>query len=226
MGTRTKKLHSNADNFLNLESTRTTTSTSLLELASLGSDIWLDSIVGVLVVDGGSVSEVGKSSTALWSTEKDGVGSGWCAKCELIESEALSSSSNNTLACVLGESKSAYGKLWYLHHTNIVGYLSYDNSDLSFLVLHVVSKAVKSDRWSINSGHMKTLYNSCAELGVGTTCKELVQLDEKTVVRVCTLDYLGRGLVSSTASTCFQIDSHVCKIMLKSERIKRHVRKE
>ena len=94
MGTRTKKLHSNADNFLNLESTRTTTSTSLLELASLGSDIWLDSIVGVFVVDGGSVSEVSKSSTALWSTEKDGVSSGWCAKCELIESETLSSSSN------------------------------------------------------------------------------------------------------------------------------------
>ena len=49
---------------LNLETARATATTGALELASLGSDVGLDAVVGVGVVDAGAVAEVGKGSTA------------------------------------------------------------------------------------------------------------------------------------------------------------------
>ena len=50
---------------LNLESSRSSASTGLLELASLGSDVRLDTIVCVGVVDRGLVAEMAHRSTVL-----------------------------------------------------------------------------------------------------------------------------------------------------------------
>jgi hypothetical protein len=61
---------------LNLESSRSSASTGLLELASLGSDVRLDTIVCVGVVDRGLVAEMAHSLTGiLGTTEKHGVAS-------------------------------------------------------------------------------------------------------------------------------------------------------
>jgi hypothetical protein len=61
----------------------------------------------------------------------------------------------------------------------------------------------------IDLGHVKTLRNSRTKVGISTTSKEFVQLDQETSVGVCGLDNLGGGLVSGTTTTCFQINSHV-----------------
>ena len=62
---------------LDLETARSTTTTSTLEFASLGAHIRLDSVVGVWVVDGSSVSKVSECLTGFRSSEKDGIGSLW-----------------------------------------------------------------------------------------------------------------------------------------------------
>lgn len=130
------------------------------------------------------MSEMRKGFAALWSTEENGVGSSWGTKGELVESNALSSSGDNTLSGGLGERKSTYRQLWNLKHAHIIGNLSDDNGNLSVLVLHVLRKTVKSDRRFVDLGHMKTLYYGCAELRISTASKELVELDQQTIVRV------------------------------------------
>jgi len=118
---------------LYLESTRSTATTSPLELASLGSDVWFDTVVGVRVGDTGAVSEVGKSRTALGTTEEDSIGALGGTKGELVEGDAFSSGSNNALASIFGEGKSAHGHLRAFKHTDIVGDLSYNYCGLAFL---------------------------------------------------------------------------------------------
>jgi len=147
--------------------------------------------MGMLIGDTGTVSEVSKCLAALGSTEQDGVCSGRSTESELIKSEAFSSSSYDTLTCVLGEGESTYGEKGNFHHTYIISYLSYNDGNLSILVLHVLGKTVESDGWLVDLGHVKTLDNGSTEVGVGTASKELVELDEKTVVGVGCLDDLG-----------------------------------
>lgn len=203
---------------LYLETTGGTTSTSLLELASLCSDIRLDSVMCMLIGNSGAVSKVSKCLTALGSTEKNSVCSSGCTECELIKGETFSSSSNDALTCILGEGKSTDRHLGYFHHTNIIGNLSYDNSNLSILTLELGGETIKSHRRLVGLGHVKTLDNGSTEFGISTTSKEFVQLDEKTVVRVCGLDNLGGYGMSGTATTCFQINSHFVVEWLKSGR--------
>jgi len=202
---------------LYLETTRLTTSTSLLELASLGSGIRLDSVMCMFIGNSGTVSKVSKCLAALGSTEKNSVGSGRSTECELIKGEAFSSSSKDALTCILGEGKSTDGHCGYFHHTDIVGNLSYNDCNMSILALELLSKTIKSYRGLVEFGHVKTLDNDSTEFGVSTTSKEFVQLDEKTVVGVGGLDDLGGDTMSGTATSCFQINSHFVE-WLKSER--------
>jgi hypothetical protein len=120
--------------------------------------------MGMLINDTGVMSKVSKSLATLGSTEQDSVGSSRSTKCELIESETLSSSSNDTLACVLGEIESTYGKLRNFHHADIISNLSDNNSNLSILVTHVFAKTVKSNGWLVDLGHVKTLDNGSTEV--------------------------------------------------------------
>lgn len=177
---------------LYLESTGATATTSLLELASLRPDEWLDTIVCVGVGDGGPLPEVCQGLTVLRSTEQDSVGSSWCPQGKLIESDALSTSGDDTLAGILGERKGADAHLGALHHTDIISDLSDDNGNLSVLVGHVLGKTVEANGWGVDLRHVQTLGDSGAESGVGTTSEELIKLDEKTVVGVLRLDHLHR----------------------------------
>lgn len=81
---------------LNLETSGSSASTSLLELASLGADVRLDTIVCVGVVDRGLVSEMADRLTGvLGTTEKHGVASLGGAKGKLIEGDALTTGLDN-----------------------------------------------------------------------------------------------------------------------------------
>jgi hypothetical protein len=55
---------------------------------------------------------------------------------------------------------------------------------------------------------MQTLNYGGAEGRVSTTCKELVELDQKTGVGVSRLDDLAGRFVAGAAASCFQVNSH------------------
>ena len=164
--------------------------------------------MGMLIGNRGRMSKVSKSLAALGSTKKNSVGSSRSPKCKLIECKTFSSSGQDSLSGVFGEGKSAYSQFRNLHHTDIISYLSDDNSNAFVLVQHVTGKTVKSYGWLVDFGHVKTLDYGSTETGVGTASKELVELDQETGVRVSGLDDLAGGLMSGTATTCFQINTH------------------
>ena len=199
---------------LHLETARATATTGALELASLGSDVGLDAVVGVGVVDAGAVAEVGKGRSGLGSAEEDGVGALGCAEGELVEGEALTAGGEDALAGGLGEAEGADGHLGDVaEHADVVGDLANDDGDLALLVGHVLGETVEANGGLVHLGHVQPLDNSRAELGVGTTLKELVKLDQKTGVRVLGLDHLGRALVPDAASASLQIDTHVFLVL-------------
>jgi len=82
---------------LHLETLRSSATTGTLELASLGLDMWL------LVLVWSETEMLDSLSSVLWSTEEEGVGSGWGSQCELIESEGLTTGSENSGAGSSGE---------------------------------------------------------------------------------------------------------------------------
>jgi hypothetical protein len=180
----------------------------LFELASLGSDVRLDTVVSVGVGDGSLVSEVSQSFSGLGSAKQYGARSRWCLKSELIECQAFSTSGDNSLSGIFSETKSADRHFRALQHAHIVGYLSNENSGLSFLLRHILRKSVKTNRRLIDLTHVKALQDSCTELGLGSARQELVELDQETVVRILGLDNLHGALVPRAASTSFQIDTH------------------
>ena len=194
---------------LHLETARATATTGALELASLGSDVGLDAVVGVRVVDSGAVAEVGEGGPRLGSAEEDGVGALGCAEGELVEGEALTAGGEDALAGGLGEAEGADGHFGDVaEHADVVGDLANDDGGLALLVGHVLGQAVEADGGLVQLGHVQPLDNGSAELGIGTTLKELVQLDQKPSVGVLGLDHLGRALVPDTASASLQIDTH------------------
>jgi len=194
---------------LDLESVGPPASTGLLEFAALAPDVGLDVVVGVGVENGGGVSEVGEGSAGLGSAEEDGVGSGGGTEGELVEGDALSSSSEDAGAGGGGEAKGAHGKLGDLHETDIVGNLANNHGNLSILAGHVLGKAREGNGGSVDLTLVEALEDSLAESRVGTAAEERVQLDEETAVRVLGLDLDHGRLVANTATSGFQIDTHI-----------------
>ena len=147
----------------------------------------------------------------LGSTQKDSVGSLGGLEGQLVKGETFSSGGNDTLAGVFGEGKGADGHLGAFHHTNIVRDLSDNDSDLTILVDHVLGKTVEANWWLVHLAHVKALHNGGTKFRIGTARQEFVKLDQKLVVRVLGLDDLGRDRVPCTASTGFQINTHLSR---------------
>jgi hypothetical protein len=193
---------------LDLESTRTTATTSLFELASLRPNVRLDSIVSVRVVDRGGVTKVSLGIARSGTTEKDSVGALRGTECELVKSDALTTGSQDALSRILGKSKSTDRHLRAFNHTDIVSYLSDNHGSLAFLLAHVLRKTVKTHWGLVDLTHVQTLQDSCAESRVSSAREELVELDQKLGVRILTLELLHGALVPHAASAGFQIDTH------------------
>lgn len=159
---------------LNLETPGATTTTSLLKFATLRPDEGLDTIVGMGIVDGGSLTEVSQGLATGRSAQQDSVGTRGCPQGELVEGEALSTSCDDTLASILSEGKSADTHLGAFEHTDIIGDLTNNYSDLAVLVGHVLGKTMEANRRRVDLGHVQTLGNGGAELGVCSAGEEFV----------------------------------------------------
>ena len=82
---------------LDLESIGPSATTSLLELASLGANVGLHTVMSMRIVDGGAVSEVANGlAGVLGTTEEDGVAPLGGTQGKLIEGNALTTSLGNS----------------------------------------------------------------------------------------------------------------------------------
>jgi len=90
---------------LDLEASRAPASTSLLKLASLRLNVWL------LVFVGSHAEVLDSLTSVLWSSEQEGVASGWGTEGQLIQSQGFSSTGHDTSAGCGSESQSSDAEL-------------------------------------------------------------------------------------------------------------------
>ena len=80
--------------------------------------LWLTCLVRVR-----TETEVLDSLTGvLWTTEKEGVGTGWGAHGELVDCEALTTGLGDSGTGSSGEAKGGDGELWNFQKTVVVGH--------------------------------------------------------------------------------------------------------
>lgn len=149
---------------LNLKSVGASATTSLLELTSLGSDVWFDSIVGVGIVDGGAVTEVTNSLTStLATTEKNSVATLGGSEGELIKGKAFTTGLCDAGSGISSEFQGTDGELWDFKKSNIVGNSSDNDSSLSIFSFHVASQSRNGDWGLVKARHAQSLGDNCSK---------------------------------------------------------------
>lgn len=158
---------------LHLEAVRSPASSSLLELSALGDSSGLNAVVGVRIVGRGAVAEVTNRVTGVLSTtQQHSVGTLGSAQGQLIQSDALTTSLDDSGSGSLGESQSSNGQLRDLQQALIISDGTNNNSGLAILAIHVSGKSGDGNRRVINSGHSQSLDNGGSELGLSTSGQE------------------------------------------------------
>jgi len=155
----------------------------------------------------GGATEVPVDGAGLGgSTEQDAVLSGGMGLRKLIESDALATSSQDTLAGDLGESHGADLDGLQVDQTLVIDDRGADDGSLVVLTFHKALKLAQRHRSLLDAGHTQAVGDDLVELGVGTTGQELVKLDAQLQVGVVALH---RGpLVDLDATTSLNIDTH------------------
>jgi len=166
-----------------LEASALSASTSLLELAALGDN------VGLLVGVGTSTKVLVDLSCVLWSSEEDGVATLWCSESELVEGEALSTGSFNTLTSGSGESECSDAQLLLeVDESDIVGDGSNENNGVlggvGLAVRDLSADSADTDGSAVGSGHIQSLEDDLVELAVRSSGEESVEFHEESQVRV------------------------------------------
>jgi len=171
---------------LHLETLGGSATTSTLELASLGSDLWL--LVGVWA----ETEALDSLSGVLWSAEEDGVGSGWGSESELVEGEGLTTGSENSGTGSGGELQGGNGELWDGKSTVVVSDGTDNDNGLAMVgwgvwVGGVSDDSRERDWWAVDLGGKESAQDNLVEWSVGSTGEEPVQLDEESQVDIVTL---------------------------------------
>ena len=188
---------------LHLVTSGLSSTSGLLELSTLGSDSGSSGRSG----NTGGLSEVSLAGTGLGrSSEENSVGSLGGSQSELVESDALTTSLDDSGSGGLGELESADGHLGDLEQTSIIRNGSDDDSSLSAEGLHVLDDLRERQRSSVSSGGDQSLNDSLVKLGRSSASEELVELNQQSNVRVRSLGLLSAWLASS--ATALKINSH------------------
>lgn len=160
---------------LHLEAVRSPAASSLLELSALGDSSGLNAVVSVRIVGRSAVAEVTNGVTGVLSTtQQHGVGTLGGTQSQLIQSDALTTSLDDSSSGSLGESQSSNGQLRDLQQALIISDGTNNNSGLAILAVHVSGKSGDGNRGVINSGHSQSLDNGSSELGLSTSGQETV----------------------------------------------------
>lgn len=172
---------------LHLETARGTTTTSLFELATLGSDVRL------LVFVRAETEVLDSLTCGLLTTDQDRVATGRSTGSELVQGEALTASSLDTGTGSVGETKSSNGKLGKLENSVVIGDGSNNNNGLrslgsrsgnTTLRLGQVDDTGDRDRGLVDLGHVKASEDGLVESRVGSAGEEAVELLVVIVERV------------------------------------------
>ena len=142
--------------------------------------------LGVAALCSGGRSEVLESLSLMSTSEEDGVGSGGVLFGELVESEALSSSSKDSSASGFGELQSADFQFGDDEKSLVIEDVSDDNKDflLSLFALSVFHQFGNGDGVASGVRLVESLVHDLVEFGVGSASQEFVELDEQAVVGV------------------------------------------
>ena len=118
------------------------------------------------------------------TTEKDSSRSGGARQCELVKSQAFSTSSGDASTSGLGETEGAHGELGDIEKTLIVGDGPDEDGNLSILSLHEAGQLGEGDGGTVGLGHTQPLQDSLVEVAVGSASQEAVELHQEEEVRV------------------------------------------
>jgi hypothetical protein len=161
---------------LNLETTRSTLTTSTLELATLGTNI------GLLVLVGTHTKVLDGLTRVLGTADKDSVGTSRSTESQLIQGQDFTTSLQDTSLGSLGEVKSSNRELGEVKKTRVIS--DGTNNDNGLTLLVVFNNAGDSDRRTVDTRHKETLQNDLVEVGIGTTSKETVELTKRIRVKL------------------------------------------
>lgn len=104
----------------------------------------------------------------LWSSEEEGVASGWCSQGQLIQSKDLSTSGQDTSASSGGEAESSNAELWDGQKTVVIGNSSNDNDGLVVGLLRRVSNdSGERHRWPVDLRHEQAAEDDLVEGRLG-----------------------------------------------------------
>lgn len=142
---------------LDLETTGSSASTSLLELASLGLDVWL------LVLVWAHSEVLDSLASVLWSSEEKSVASLWCAESELIEGEGLTASLQDTGTSSGSEAESSHADLWDGQETVVIGDGSNNNDSPLLLLLDVGNDSGDGYWWAVDTAHKQAAKDDLVE---------------------------------------------------------------
>lgn len=187
---------------LDLEATRSSATTSTLELAALGQDARSLALVG-------AHAEVADGLTGVAGTTEDqSVLTSGGATSKLVEGDALTAGLDNAGTGGLGETESGNGSLGDLEEAVVISDGA-DNDDglvLSTLLEESTRDAGNRNRRAVDLREEERTKDDLVELRVGTTSEEAVKLDKKLQVDIVRLR--GRAVAGALVLLSEQILSH------------------
>lgn len=150
---------------LDLESSRVSSTSSSLELSTLGDDLRSLTLVRTETEVSDSLSGVS------WASEEDGVLTLWSSQSQLVQSDSLTTSLDDSSLGTSSESQSGDGGLWGLQQSDVVSDGTNDNDGLlsSTLLLQGSVDSGNRHRWSVNLRQEQRLQDNLVETGVSTT---------------------------------------------------------
>lgn len=187
---------------LDLEASRSTATTSTLKLAALRHDS------GSLVLVGAHTEVTDSLTGVSGSTDNQSVLASGGTASELVKGEDLTTSLEDTGSGGLGDLEGSNGDLGDLVETSIVSDGTSNNDDLvsSTLTSKSSGNARDRNRRSVDLGKEKRSKDDLVEVGVGTTSKESVELDQQLQVDVVGLG--SRAVAASNVLLSSAIDTH------------------
>lgn len=163
---------------LDLETSRLPSSSTLLELPSLGSDERL------LVLVWAHTKVSYRFSSILGSSEENSVATLGRSKSELVQGQTLSTSSDDALSSSLGESQGGNGELGEFLNSDVIGDGSNDDDGLGWrrtswdttAVLGEVDQSRDRDGGLVDLAHEQSSEDDLVESRVGSSSQESVEL--------------------------------------------------
>jgi hypothetical protein len=153
---------------LDLETTRSTLTTSTFKLTTLGTNERL------LVLMGTHTEVLNRLTRVLGTTDEDSVGTSRSTEGQLIQSKDFTTSLQDTSLGSLGKVKSSNRELGEVQKTRIIGNGTNNNNSLTFLV--VLDNTRDGDGRTVDTRHKETLQDNLVEVGVSTTSEETIKL--------------------------------------------------